>query len=503
MQPSWSEGYFTEQTYSIGYYREQSPVYQRFCLLLKGIDAPEGENFCELGFGQGLTLNLHAASVPGHWYGTDFNAEQVCFAQSLNAAAGGHASLYDQSFAEFCHRDDLPQFDYISLHGIWSWVSEENRRHMRHLMDRRLKPGGVVYVSYNTLPGGAQRAPLRQIMYEFDRHTPRHTGLDRVTDCLNFSEALLKANPNFLQVVNGISNLQEQLRTLSPRYVAHEYLNQTWDNLYFSQVADFLSEARLNFAASSMAQENVEGLGFAPDAQAFLNGIEHPQLREQMRDFFCNTMFRRDLYMRGALRLSSSEQMARLLDTRLMLCAPPVNVGYSVDAGMGTVELDKATHQPLVDALASRNYAPKTLREICDAMPGSRPGQVVAAAAALVGMGSVAVCQSERAVKAAAVTTRRLNEHLLHRASQSSDIDFLASPLTGTGVHLPRIYMLFYKYAAVPNPIERVQALLATLGERINSNGQPLEDDSAITAALQTSYEEFKARLPIYRALQL
>ena len=29
----WNEGYFTEGTYTYGYYRELSPVWQRFCLL--------------------------------------------------------------------------------------------------------------------------------------------------------------------------------------------------------------------------------------------------------------------------------------------------------------------------------------------------------------------------------------------------------------------------------------------------------------------------------------
>ena len=32
------------------------------------------------------------------------------------------------SFAEFLSRDDLPDFDFITLHGIYSWVSPENRR---------------------------------------------------------------------------------------------------------------------------------------------------------------------------------------------------------------------------------------------------------------------------------------------------------------------------------------------------------------------------------------
>ena len=36
MSNLWSEGYFTASGYTYGYYRETSPVFQRFCLLLRG-----------------------------------------------------------------------------------------------------------------------------------------------------------------------------------------------------------------------------------------------------------------------------------------------------------------------------------------------------------------------------------------------------------------------------------------------------------------------------------
>ena len=72
----WNEGYFTEDTYTYGYYRDISPFFQRYCLLLHGYDvrtANETACHCELGFGQGVSVNIHAAAVTGRWTGTDFN----------------------------------------------------------------------------------------------------------------------------------------------------------------------------------------------------------------------------------------------------------------------------------------------------------------------------------------------------------------------------------------------------------------------------------------------
>jgi hypothetical protein len=42
-------------------------------------------------------------------------------------AAGVDAVVSDQSFEEFFARDDLPQFAFVGLHGVWSWVSAANR----------------------------------------------------------------------------------------------------------------------------------------------------------------------------------------------------------------------------------------------------------------------------------------------------------------------------------------------------------------------------------------
>jgi len=44
----------------------------------------------------------------------------------------------------------LPDFDYIGLHGIWSWISDENRQVIVDFIRKKLKVGGVLYISYNT-----------------------------------------------------------------------------------------------------------------------------------------------------------------------------------------------------------------------------------------------------------------------------------------------------------------------------------------------------------------
>lgn len=77
--------------------------------------------------------------------GTDFNPSQAAFAPEIASVTGADARLFDESFAEFCARDDLQEFDFIGLHGIWSWVSDVNRGVIVDFVRRKLKVGGVVH----------------------------------------------------------------------------------------------------------------------------------------------------------------------------------------------------------------------------------------------------------------------------------------------------------------------------------------------------------------------
>lgn len=508
MSSSWSEGYFTESTYCVAYYREQSPAFQRFCLLLAGYDAPEckeGGNFCELGFGQGLTLNINAACSPGAWYGNDFNPEHMCYAQSFSNACGSDTHLTDQAFAEFCHRDDLPQFDYVSLHGIWTWVSAENRNHILHFLNTKVKPGGVVYMSYNCNPGMASLAPIRQLLFDFDRHTGHVRSGQRVEAALDFAQKALAIDApvhgSLPEVRNKLNSMCSQQRI----YLAHEFLNESWDVMYFSDVAKLMGEARLNFATVALAQENIQGLGYTQEALDFLGTIESPVLREQTKDYFSNAMFRRDLYIRGGLKLESSEKIDRLLDTRMMLCTPLDKVSYQVNVGMGSVGLDEAMHKPLIGILAEDNYRPKTIREIHNRAQGSvGEGQFIAACAALCGTGGVAPCQAEAAEEQTAATCARLNRHIIERSSRYSEVEFLASPVLGAGVHMPRISQLFFKATLEgKDPLKEAHRVLKRDGTNFYVEGRQLDSIEEEMQALASDLEQFQQRLPIYRAMRL
>ena len=109
-----ADGYITELGYTHGYYRELNPLRARLALLKAGLPVPDISTACELGFGQGVSLAIHAAASSTVWYGNDLNAEHFAFASDLVNAAAVGARLHKETFTAFARRSDLPVFDLPS-----------------------------------------------------------------------------------------------------------------------------------------------------------------------------------------------------------------------------------------------------------------------------------------------------------------------------------------------------------------------------------------------------
>ena len=59
---SWTAGYVADIGYTYGYYTELNPVRVSLAFLNAGLVPPQVGTACELGFGQGMSANIHAAA---------------------------------------------------------------------------------------------------------------------------------------------------------------------------------------------------------------------------------------------------------------------------------------------------------------------------------------------------------------------------------------------------------------------------------------------------------
>jgi SAM-dependent methyltransferase len=497
---TWTQGYVSDVAYTFGYYAELNPLRGRLPLLARGLTPGHVETACELGFGQGLSVNIHAAASGVEWYGTDFNPAQAAFAQGLAEVTGASVRLYDEAFEAFCHRTDLPDFDFIGLHGIWSWISPDNRTTLVDFLRRKLKPGGLLYVSYNTMPGWAAFAPLRRLLAEHaDVVGSRGEGsAARIDHALDFADQLFAADPAFGRANPHVATRLKGLRPQSRNYLAHEFFNQDWRPMSYGDVAAELSTAKLSFSASAIYLDHVEVLNLTADQQVLLAGISDPNFRQSVRDFMVNQQFRRDYWQKGLQPLSQRAAAAALREESFVLAAARQDVSLKVTGALGEAALTEAVYAPILDLLAKAT--PTSVGDIESALAsqGIEWPQIIEALLVLGSGRDVAPAQSAACTAASRPRTDRLNAALRKRAYDNSDVQFLASPVTGGGVALTRFEQLFLDAhlqgrTGPDAAADFAWEILQSQGQLILKDGAPLQTPAENLAELRRQATVFDA----------
>lgn len=499
----WTSGYLAAAniSYTYGYYSELNPLRMKLAFLAAGIAFPEAGASCELGFGYGISTNVHAAASGSKWWGTDFNPAQAGLAQMMAKAAGSDAQLFDQAFSEFCARTDLPQFQFIGLHGIWSWISDENRAVIVDFVRRKLAVGGVLYISYNSNPGWSGFAPMRELLAEHAEvmAAPGRGIVNRVDAALDFAEKLLATNPAYAranpQTAERIARIKEQDR----HYLAHEYFNRYWDPMSIGKMVEWLEPAKLDFACSANLLDHIDNINLTPAQRQFLADIPDPTFRELVRDFIVNQQFRRDYWVKGLRRLSTQEQTEAMRQQYVMLSVDRPSASLKTKGALGEATMHQEIYDPILDALT--DHKTKTVGQIEKAVASKNIGlrQIAQAIMVLASTGQVQPAQDPETVAAATPATKRLNAMLCDRARSTGEVNYLASPVSGGGVAVPRFPQLFLlaQSQGKKKPSEWADfawEVLLAQQELILKDGKALQTQEENLAELRRQAEEFSTK---------
>ncbi len=503
----WTYGYVADVEYVYNFFKELTPAHLAFALVAKGFRPPDCHqkfHYCELGFGQGVSLNLLAAANPhGEFWGTDFNPSHAAGARLLGRIAGNNNTrVFDRSFEDFL-REDTPQFDFIALHGVYSWISPENRQTIVQIVNRKLKCGGALYISYNTLPGWSAMMPLRELMTRHSELSTEPTAT-RVEKALGFARRVADSKAAYFLANPGIQQRLDSMMDQNRRYLAHEYFNSSWNPQYFSEVSSELAAAKVVWIASARLEEHIPTLTLTPDAQKLLLEISDPNLRETVRDYCNNTQFRRDIFIKGPLRLPPHEQIEILENTRFVLTVNRSDLKLTVNFGAGEASLAPAIYAPIANALAT---GPKTLKELMQLpeLKNEGMGRAAQAVSVLIASEQAQPCLPLEGEAERKTSCDRFNEVILERARYGDEIHALASPVTGSGVVMNRLDLL--ALSAVRrnvDPADEAWSILQGQGHRLLKDGVPMEKIEDNVAEVKRRTEAFRARtLPILRMLKV
>ena len=513
----WTQGYVNQIDYTHGYYGELSPALIEFACLSRGVSTRSSGKpvrYLELGFGQGSSLCVHAAACPGEFWGTDFLPAHACNAQSLAQASQRDVRIFDDSFEELLERG-LPEFDVIVAHGIWSWISAENRKVIVDIARRKLAPGGVFYVSYNCLPGAARELPLRHLLkLHTDVASPSAAEIaSKIDASLDFVQTLIDAGSSYFNEQPDLKKLVEQLRGKNHGYIAHEYLNRDWHPTPFADVARELTLAKLEFATSASLLHHLDGAGAPEKARKLLNETKQPIVRETIRDYLTNQRFRRDLFVKGLRPIAPALRAERLENTCFVLLAPPEHLRRKLTFPYGQAELNQEVHAALIAAFAQDSFAPKSLQFLRHSplCKGIHPGMFLQAIRLLIGAGQLHPVQAEGASTQAAASSQALNLHVLQRSTLWKEelTPVLASPVTGSGIPVSHEHALFLhaRSLGLNTSMEWAQHAVsrqAALGLQLIRDGEPISDPQENLAQLQRDADEFaKTSLPLLQALRV
>lgn len=263
--------------------------------------SPAAMQVLELGCGRGGNLIPMAAQYPGsRFVGIDLSGSAIEHAR-IAAAELGLRNLV------FHHRNimdvatELGPFDYILVHGVYSWVPDMVREKIIAVFGELLSPQGIAYVSYNALPGCRLRDLARDVMLYATRDV--HDPQERVRVARASLKAFAEASDG--QTFHGAALRQrlEQLTDTPDNVLYHDDLNPGARAFALHEVLGAAERHGLQFLAEA-SFPNMYGAAKGP-AQAMLADIpvEEAARREQTLDLLIGRAFRETLFCRAGIPL--------------------------------------------------------------------------------------------------------------------------------------------------------------------------------------------------------
>jgi SAM-dependent methyltransferase len=503
--------YVTDVAYLRNFVEDLAPPRLRLCAALNGFSPPPAEGFAyaELGCGNGDTLAALAAAHPGaSFVGVDMNPEHIAFAEGL-ASRGAIANVrfLAADFEGFGGHADLPDFDFIAAHGVMSWVSADKRRALVELAAQKLKPGGILTVSYNALPGWAAVEPLRRLMLDSAAGAAGQS-LDRARHGLAAARVLCDAGAEYFTQNPAARSMLETAEKTGLPYVAHEYLHAHWSPLYFADVAREMAAAGLYFIGALPLFLNYKDVAFPPSVLNAVAGVENRVVLESLRDYATNEFFRRDLYVKGQVLCSPASTRAYLDATPF---GAPAGVKREIRLPYYTLQLAGPIFDALIPALTERSAVLDTLARRPDLAPFG--AAKIRDALLRLALGDQ-ILPMARATEPIAdpgppPSLYRVplpyNRAILEQRLSHKNLVALASPLSGTGHVLDMLQAVCLRLVTTVAPDERaawIRGFVADNPIKLHDGARAVTDRGEQARIMEGQLAEFTAKkLPELRRL--
>ena len=317
----------------------------------------------ELGCNDGANLIPMAMSLPSaEFVGCDLSARALDAGRRVIAELGlSNTSLVKEDLSALSPSHGT--FDYIVAHGIYSWVPAHVRDAVFALARARLSPNGVMFVSWNALPGCRVRQAAWEVLHaHVDRiENPRL----RLTEARKLARIIGEGGKAWYDEA-----VRAEFRLIAQRSdseVFHDDLAVPNDPVYFREFVAHAARFGLKYLAE-VDLHSMSAADLSAEARAFLSTLD-PLMREQYLDYIRLRRFRQSLLCRSDAQSEMKiypERVAAMhvsADPSLLRAAEAGKVG-ELSSGLDTNHGEHGPVRVLLDTLVQRSPGAVTVAEL-------------------------------------------------------------------------------------------------------------------------------------------
>ena len=268
----------------------------------------------ELGSSFGGNIITQALYNPeAEYVGIDLTAEQVRKGNEIIEKIGlTNIKLIEKNILDV--NEDFGKFDYIIVHGVFSWVPENVKDKIIKICNENLNEEGIAYISYNTYPGWKEPDKIREMMIYANKYFPEISLGDKnqrgkafisiVAEQMKLYEDIVEKKGDFIKQIEELLEMQDY-------YVAHEYLESFNHPLYLNEFVDLIKKENLQYISDVALRLSIIST-YNQDTVNKLQQLSQGDhvIKEQCLDFILDTKFRRSLICKnsqsGKLNFSES-----------------------------------------------------------------------------------------------------------------------------------------------------------------------------------------------------
>ncbi len=252
-----------------------------------------------------------------------------------------------------------------------------------------------------------------------------------------------------LPVLESFKNtqLQNQFNNIlssNAKYLAHEYLNQSYESFDFAKLVAELSQAKLQFASPANFFRLLKPSYFLD--KAALNKLHEtsPIMQEMLKDLFYRTGYKKDYFIKGKTKLESLQAERELL--KLSFIYAHKEISYKWKAMGKSFTMHQHVYEPIFEAL--KDHSIVSAQEIQDILSEQHKrkatfNELVDVIVNLKTQGSLQAAQEKSAIEQAKPSSDRFNQAIIEENQYAYYLNHLVSPISAKGIYLNNLEMNF------------------------------------------------------------